>query len=244
MKRTIRIILVAVVATLSVTAQTTPPADSIFAKYYEATGGKALWDSVKTCLVKQTYRSNSANDYDLEIRASVPLQALSKIRTIMKRDFISGIRGNDGWVKVPLGSKDKVTQFQTSDLSEKERDNMRRELRDMWGAFDDYAAKAYIVTVTGTESINNTPVYQVEINGKGIKYNLFFEVASGLLVRERLTLPTNETQTRDHGPYIASKFGLLYPSESTLVSSIDRRPVKVTTQMEFNVKLPDDSFVK
>lgn len=238
------LLLVAMGWAWSTTAQNTPPADSIFSKYYVATGGKARWDSIKTYAIKQTYRTGSANDFDLETRVSLPLQAMSKIRTIMKRDFISGIRGNDGWVKVPLGSKDKVTQFQTSDLSERERENMRRELRDLLAPFDDYTAKGYIVTVVGTEPINNAPAYQIEISGKAIKYNLFFDVASGLLVRERVTLPTNETQTRDHGPYTTSKFGISYPSESTLVSSLDRRPVKVTTQIEFNPKFPDDSFVR
>jgi len=121
---------------------------------------------------------------------------------------------------------------------------MRRELRDLLTPFDDYEKKGYIVTVVGTEVINTKPAYQVEINGKGIKYNLFFDVESGLLVRERATLSTNEVQTRDHGPYVASKYGILYPSESTFMSSLDRRAVKVTTQTEFNIKMPDDSFVR
>ena len=162
----------------------------------------------------------------------------------MKRDFIYGVKGTDGWLKIPLGSRDKVTQYQTSDLSEKERENMRRELRDLLAPFDDYAQKGYIATVVGTEQINAKPAYQVELEGKGVKYNLFFDVASGLLVREKVTLPTNEIQTRDHTKYDKSKFGLSYPSETTFVSSIDKKSVKVTTTADFNVKLPDDSFVK
>lgn len=222
----------------------TVSADSIFSKYYQATGGKAKWDSVETYSIQQTYRSGSANDYDLEIKGSLPLEALSRTRTIMKRDFIYGIRGKDGWLKIPLGSRDKVTQFQTSDLSEKERENMRRELRDLLNAFDDYTTKGYIATVVGTELINAKPAYQVELEGKTVKYNLFFDVASGLLVREKLTLPTNEIQTRDHAKYVKSTYGLLYPSESVLVSSIDKKAVKVTTIMDFNTKLTDDVFTR
>jgi len=242
------------VSTLSFTglfAQTTTPvsgvmsADSIFNKYYQATGGKGLWDSVQTYTIKQTYRSGSANDYDLDILGSLPLEALSRTRTIMKRDFIYGIRGTDGWLKIPLGSRDKVTRYQTSDLSEKERETMRRELRDLLNAFDDYTQKGYIATVVaGTELINTKPAYQVELEGKTVKYNLYFDVVSGLLVREKLTLPANEIQTRDHSKYIKSTYGLLYPSESVLVSSIDKKSVKVTTVMDFNTRMAEDAFVR
>jgi hypothetical protein len=245
MKQFIKALLVAALFHAGLHAQTaTVTADSIFNKYYQATGGKALWDSVQTYSIKQAYRAGSANDYDLDLKGSLPLQALSKTRTIMKRDFIYGVKGTDGWLKIPLGSRDKVTQYQTSDLSEKERENMRRELRDLLAPFDDYAQKGYIATVVGTEQINAKPAYQVELEGKGVKYNLFFDTASGLLVREKVTLPTNEIQTRDHTKYDKSKFGLSYPSETTFVSSIDKKSVKVTTTADFNVKLPDDSFVK
>ncbi len=247
MKKIIKtlLVLVAVMAQARLYAQTvTVTADSIFNKYYAATGGRALWDSVQTYVIKQTYRAGSANDYDLDVKASLPLQSLSKTRTIMKRDFIYGIKGTDGWLKIPLGSRDKVTQYQTSDLSEKERENMRRELRDFLAPFDDYAQKGYIATVVGKEQINNKPAYQVELEGKGIKYNLFFDEVSGLLVRERLTLPTKEIQTRDHAKYEKSTFGISYPSETIFVSSIDKKSVKVTTTMDFNVKLPEDTFVR
>ncbi|MFN4145837.1 MAG: hypothetical protein ACK4GN_08450 [Runella sp.] len=218
-------------------------ADSIFNNFYAATGGKAKWDSVETFLIRQQYRSGSANDFDLEVRGSIPLQGLLRIRTIMRRDFIQGIRANDGWLKVPIGSRDKVTQFQTSDLSNNERENMRRELRDLL-PFANYTQKGYIATVVGTENINNRPAHHVELSGQGIRYNLFFDTQSGLLVRERVTLPTNEVQTRDHTKYDTTKYGLSYPSEGTFVSSIDRRTVRVATTADFNVKLPDDSFVR
>lgn len=245
MKRYLKTIVILIVAQVGIHAQTTAvTADSIFNKYYQATGGKALWNGVQTYTIKQTYRAGTANDYDLTLQGSLPLQALSKTRTIMKRDFIYGIRGTDGWVKIPIGSADKVTQFQTSDLSVKERENMRRELRDLVAPFIDYAQKGYIATVVGTEQINGKPAHQVELEGKGIKYNLFFDTASGLLVREKITLSTNEIQTRDHTQYAKSTYGISYPSESTFVSSIDKKSVKVTTTMEFNSAISDTTFAR
>ncbi|MEI7581161.1 hypothetical protein [Runella sp.] len=245
MKRYLKTIVVLIVAQAGLHAQTAAvTADSIFNKYYQATGGKALWDGVQTYTIKQAYRAGTANDYDLALQGSLPMQALSKTRTIMKRDFIYGIKGTDGWVKIPIGSRDKVTQFQTSDLSEKERETMRRELRDLVAPFIDYAQKGYIATVVGTEQINGKPAYQVELEGKGVKYNLSFEAASGLLVREKVTLPTNEVQTRDHSQYAKSVYGISYPSETTFVSSIDKKPVKVTTTIEFNSAIADNAFAR
>ncbi len=244
MKRFINFFL-AIVMTGAAQAQTaTVTVDSIFHKYYQVTGGKTLWDGIQTYSIKQAYRAGTANDYDLDLKGSLPLQAMAKTRTIMKRDFIYGIKGTDGWVKIPIGSRDKVTQFQTSDLSEKERESMRRELTDLLAPFDDYAQKGYIATVVGTEQINGKPAYQVELEGKGVKYNLSFDVATGLLVREKLTLPTKEIQTRDHTQYAKSAYGISYPSESTFVSSIDKKPVKVTTIVEFNPALPENSFAR
>jgi hypothetical protein len=235
MKRFIIIILVAVIGITGLHAQTaTMTVDTIFDKFYQATGGKALWDGIQTYSIKQAYRAGTANDYDLAIQGSLPQQAMSKTRTIMKRDFIYGIKGNDGWVKIPIGSRDKVSQFQTSDLSEKERENMRRELVDLLAPFSNYSQKGYIATVVGTEQVNGKPAQQVEMEGKGVKYNLYFDVETGLLVREKLTLPTREVQTRDHAQYAKSAYGISYPTESTYVSSIDKKPVKVTTTVEFN----------
>ncbi|AXE20213.1 hypothetical protein DR864_21895 [Runella rosea] len=245
MKQFIKTFLIVILAQAGLNAQTgAVPVDTIFNNFYSATGGKALWDAVQTYNIKQAYRAGTANDYDLVVQGSLSQQALSKIRTIMKRDFIYGIKGTDGWVKIPIGSRDKVTQFQTSDLSEKERENMRRELGDLLVPFSNYTQKGYIATVVGTEQVNGKPAYQVEMEGKGVKYNLYFDVATGLLVREKLTLPTREVQTRDHTQYAKSTYGISYPSESTYVSSIDKKPVKVTTIMEFNPTISDNTFAR
>lgn len=245
MKQLIVTLCLAALVSTGLYAQTTDAAvDNIFAKYYTATGSKALWDSVQTYTIKQAYRAGTANDYDLDIKASLPLQAMVKVRTILKRDFIYGIKAADGWLKIPIGSRDKVTQYQTSNLSDRERDNMRRELTDIFVPFGDYTVKGYIATVVGNQQINGTATTQVELEGKGVKYNLYFDTTTGLLVREKLTLPTGEIQTRDHSKYEKSKFGLSYPSETTFVSSIDKRPVKVTTVVDFNPKFAEDLFVK
>ena len=76
------------------------PADSIFAAYYKATGGKSLWDGVKSYNLKRSYSAASATPYDAAISVSVPDQSIYKSKTIMKRSFVYTVKGNEGWIKV------------------------------------------------------------------------------------------------------------------------------------------------
>lgn len=231
MKNTAIKILSLILISFGTFAQT---ADDIFNKHIEATGGKALWDGISTYSIKQAYRGNSAADYDMELKGSFNDAALYKAKTILKRTFIFGIKGQEGWRKVPLGSSDKATQYETNDLSEKEQENMRRELKENILPFIDYQTKGYIATVVGSETLNGAKVTQVELSGKGIKYNLYFDETTGLLLRKRLTLNTGEVITEDYTKYGDTAYGVKFPTESTYLSSIDKRNLKVTTSVIFN----------
>lgn len=224
------------------TASFAQTADAVFDKYIEATGGKTLWDGVSTYSMKQAYRGNSAADYDMDIKGSFNDAALYKAKTILKRTFIYGIKGTDGWRKVPLGSSDKATQYETNDLSEKERENMRREIKEAILPFLDYQTKGYIATLVGSETLNDTKVSQVELSGNGIKYNLYFDEATGLLTRKKLTLATKEVITEDYSKYTDSAYGIKYPSESTYLSSVDKRTIKLTTTIVFNDRIGAEFF--
>ncbi len=241
MKNTAIKILSLIFISLGTFAQT---ADEIFNKHIEATGGKALWDGISTYSIKQAYRGNSAADYDIDLKGSFSEAALYKAKTILKRTFIFGIKGQDGWRKVPLGSSDKATQYETNDLSEKEQENMRRELKENLLPFIDYQTKGYIATVVGSETLNGAKVTQVELSGKGVKYNLYFDETTGLLTRKKLTLSTGEVITEDYVKYVDTAYGIKFPSESTYLSSIDKRTLKVTTSAIINDKIAPEYLVK
>ena len=226
---------------LSTFAQT---AEDVFNKHITATGGKALWDGISTYSIKQAYRGNSAADYDMELKGSFSEAALYKAKTILKRTFIYGIKGADGWRKVPLGSSDKAKQYETNSLSEKEQDNMRRELKENILPFLDYQTKGYIATVVGSETINGVKTTHVELSGKGVKYNLYFNESTGLLARRKLTLSSGEVITEDYTKYADSAYGVKFPSESTYLSSVDKRNLKVTTSVIFNDKIAPEYLTK
>lgn len=241
MKKAI-ISLVALAMSISMTfAQT---AEDVLNKYMEATGGKSLWEGVSNYSMKQSYRSGNASDYDMDVKASFADGSMSKAKTILKRTFIYGIKGNEGWLKVPLGSSDKATQYETKDLSQKEQENMRRELKELVLPFWDYQKKGYVATLVGTETLNGKKVTQVELNGKGVKYNLYFDQETDLLVRRKLTLASGEIITEDYTSYATSPYGIKYPSESTYTSSVEKRTVKVTTSIVFNDNIAPAAFAR
>ncbi len=172
------------------------PADSIFSSYYNATGGKQLWDGVRTYSVKRSYSAASATPYTADISVSVPEKSIYKSKTIMNRAFVYTVKGNEGWLKVPIGGKMDV-----KDLSQAEQTSMRLEIYELLVPFIDYQNRGLIATTVGAETLNGVSVNQVELQGQGIKYNLWFDAKSGLLVRQKETAAGVETITDFSNPH-------------------------------------------
>lgn len=204
------------------------PADSIFAQFYKATGGKGLWDGVKSYNLKRSYTAAAAAPYDAVITASIPDRSIYKNKTIMKRSFVYTVKGDQGWIKVPIGQKMDV-----KDLSQAEQQNMRQELYDNLVPFIDYKNRGLIATTVGTETLNGVQVNNVELQGKGVKYNLYFDAKSGLLVRQKTAQAGVETTT-DFSDYAKSAYGISYPTKLVELNSADRKPVTIKSALTVN----------
>ncbi len=212
------------------------PADSIFASYYKATGGKALWDAVKTYSLKRNYTSASAAPYDANVSVSVADQSMYKSKVIMRRNFEYAVKPNEGWIKVPIGNKIDV-----KDLSAAEQQNMRLEIYENLVPFIDYQKRGFIATTVGTEVVNGVSTNHVEMQGKGVKYNLYFDAKTGLLVRQKETSAGVETVT-NYASYAKSAYGISYPSKLQQVNSTDKKPVTVTSTLTVNQALAPELF--
>ena len=212
------------------------PADSIFANYFKATGGKELWDGVKTYTIKRSYSAASATPYTSDISVSVPDKSIYKSKTIMNRSFIYTVKDSEGWIKVPLGGKMDV-----KDLSQAEQTSMRLEMYDLLVPFIDYQNRGFIATTVGTETLNGVSVNQVELQGTGVKYNLWFDAKSGLLSRQKETLAGVETVT-DFSNYTKSASGVLYPAKLVEINSIDKKPVTITSTVVVNGAVNPELF--
>ncbi|HEV7381976.1 MAG TPA: hypothetical protein VGN64_19400 [Dyadobacter sp.] len=212
------------------------PADSIFAKYYKATGGKELWDGVKSYSLKRSYASASATPFDANVSVSIPDQSMYKSKVIMRRNFEYGVKPNEGWIKVPIGNKIDV-----KDLSQAEQENMRTEIYENLAAFIDYQKRGFVATTVGTEAVNGVTTNHVEMQGKGIKYNLYFDAATGLLVRQRETVGGIETVST-YSNYTKSAYGITYPTKIVQVNSSDKKPVTVTSSLTVNQPVAAEVF--
>ncbi|MCF0073669.1 hypothetical protein LZD49_24535 [Dyadobacter sp. CY261] len=212
------------------------PADSIFSQYYKATGGKALWDGVKSYNIKRNYTASAATPYDAAITASIPDQSIYKSKTIMKRSFIYTVKGDQGWIKVPIGQKVDI-----KDLSQAEQQSMRQELYDNLVPFINYKNRGLIATTVGTETLNGVQVNNVELQGKGVKYNLYFDAKTGLLVRQKESQGGVETTT-DFSDYAKSAYGLLYPAKLVELSTSDKKPVTIKSALTVNDQVNVELF--
>lgn len=204
------------------------PADSIFSQFYKATGGKALWDGVKSYNLKRSYTASAATPYDATITASIPEQSIHKNKTIMKRSFAYTVKGDQGWIKVPIGQRTDV-----KDMSQAEQQTMRQELYDNLVPFINYKDRGLIATTVGTETLNGAQVNNVELQGRGVKYNLYFDAKSGLLVRQKESKAGVE-KTSDLSDYAKSAYGIMYPTKVVELSSSDRKPVTIKSILTVN----------
>ncbi|MFC0186043.1 putative salt-induced outer membrane protein [Pseudarcicella hirudinis] len=221
--------------TVQVFAQTP---DEIFNKYFESTGGKALWNDVKTYSLKQSFYANAPTDYEMDIKASLLDNSVIKTKTILKRDFIYGISSSDAWLKIPMGSRDKNPTYDVKDLSDKEHNNMKRELQDFLSPMLNYQAKNYIASFVGLENDGAKKVNHVQLSGKDVIYDLYFDPATNLLTKEKIKLAaTGEEIVKTYSAYATSDYGIKYPSEGTYTSSLDKKTVKLTTKMVYNDQL-------
>ena len=216
--------------------------DEVFDNYFNATGGRALWDKVKTYTLRQSFVSNAASDYDMEIKASIPDMSMLKTKTIMKRSFIYVISPDDAFYKIPTGSRDIAPVYQTKDLSEKEKMNMRREVNDLFAPFYNYEKKGYIATYVGLESMGVQKVHHIELAGKDIKYDLYFNESSNFLSKQRDKLSSGEEITKEYNTYSTSEFGIKHPTSGTYYSNIDKRNVKLSSIIFFNPVFDSSTF--
>jgi putative salt-induced outer membrane protein len=213
--------------------------DEIFNKFYNATGGKNLWDSVKTYKINQSFKANAPTDYDMELNVSLENKSISKRKTIMQKDFFYVMNGSEAWLKIPLGSNDKKVKYDVKDLGDKDKKALQDESKDYPIAFLNYAAKGYKASYVGLEDKNQ----RVLLEGNGTKYDLYFDNETGLLVKSVETSPS-ETITYEHKNYAKSKFGVSYPSESIYMSSKDKKKINVSTQMSLNDTLEPMLFAR
>lgn len=219
-------------------------ADDVIEKYLEATGGKDKIEEVTSFKYNRSYVANATTDYDEEVVVVGEKNQLSRKKTLLKRDFYYVLNGNQGWVKIPMGSPDKKVTYSTKDLSGKEVTELSVEAKDGVLPFINYEEKGYKLTApVSAATVDGKATTKLAIEKGDIKREYYFDNASGLVTREVL-IENGITHTMDYTKYDTTPIGVKLPVAFTYINTKDKRKTNVTTKWTFEKPAEGVAFTK
>lgn len=219
-------------------------ADAVIDKYLEATEGKGKIEEVNTFKYNRSYVANATTDYDEEVVVVGDKNQLSRKKTLLKRDFYYVLNGNQGWIKIPMGSPDKKVTYSTKDLSGKEVTELSVEAKDGVLPFVNYEEKGYKLTApVSAATVEGKATSKLAIEKNGIKREYYFDNATGLIIREVL-VENGITHTMDYTRYDTTPIGVKLPVAYTYINTKDKRKTNVTTKWTFDKATEGIAFTK
>lgn len=225
------------------TAAMSQTAEEVLNKFYAATGGKTAWDSVDTYTLTRSFVANAPTDYEMEVNVSTANGEMSRRKSIMKRDFFYVVDGNDGWLKIPMGSMDKNVRYTVKDLSSEEKANMQREIKDGVLPLIDSDKKGFKSTFEGYKNYQGKMLAKVTLTRGDDSIDYFFDKETGLLIKE-VYVSSKLTETWEHVKYAETSNGIKYPTESIYLDSKAKRKTTVTTKFEVNQTIDPVLFIR
>jgi len=184
---TISALIICALTIVAWRATATPPADpsvdDILARYVTALGGRAAISKHSTRISKGTLELvGVTTEGTAESYSKAPNKYLSAINIPGYGEIRRGFDGQAGWIS---GPDTGVQSLEGQDLTSTRRD------ADFYQSLD--LKKLYPqMTLKGKEDVGAWPAYVVDANsGEGTIRHLYFDVSSGLLVRnvEETTTP-------------------------------------------------------
>lgn len=234
------LITIMTLASVALSAQT---AEEVLTKFYEASGGKAVWEEVNTYTLTRSFVANAPTDYEMEVNVSTENGKISRRKSIMKRDFFYVVDGNDGWLKIPMGSMDKNVKYTVKDLSDGEKSGMQQEVKDGVLPLLGFEKKGFKSSFEGYKSYDGKTLAKVSLTRGDDKIDYFFDKTSGLIVKEIYTSP-KLTETWEHTKYAETSNGIKYPTESIYLDSKANKKTTVTTTLEVNSTIDPVLFIR
>lgn len=229
-----------VLLTVAATAQTE---QEVLAKFYDATGGKAAWDSVKTYSITRSFVAGAATDYEMEVNVVPAAENISRRKSIMKRDFFYVVDKNEGWLKIPMGSMDKNVRFTIKDLSDGERGDMQQEIKDGILPLINAEKKGFKTTYEDYKKMGDKTLAKITLTRGDDTIEYFFDKETGLIAREIFTTP-KLTETWEHTKYAETTTGIKYPKESVYLDSKVNKKTTVTTTLTINQPIDPVLFIR
>ncbi len=219
-------------------------ADAIVEKFLEATNGKGKIEGITTFKYDRSYVANATTDYDEEVVIVGDKNQLSRKKTLMKRDFFYVLNGNQGWVKIPMGSLDKKPTYNVKDLNANEVAELTVEAKDGVWPFVNFEGKGYKLTApVSNETVDGKATTKLAIEKGGVKKEFYFDNSTGLVNRE-VIVENGITHTFDHTKYDNTSLGVKLPVSSSYIDTKDKRKINVTTKWTFENPAEGVAFIK
>ncbi len=242
MSKTKIIIFVGIICIFSkVSAQTSV---EVIEKYLEATNTKNALPSLKNFTYQKTYKANASTDFTEEVSVISSENKLSRKKSILERDFFYILNDNAGWIKIPMGSRDKAPNYTIKDLNAKERTDLADEIKDGLLPFVNFEEKGYQQLGELSEvKIEEVECYKITISRGDTKIEYFFDSKTGLLKREIIT-EGNIIHTSDITKFSTTKNGVMYPSEAIYSNTKDKRRTIISTVWVLDAVPSANMFLK
>jgi outer membrane lipoprotein-sorting protein len=159
--RPVKILMIALVASLSVSAVCAQTADEIINKYFENTGGKAKWEAVQG--VKMTAKVSAQGMEIPIIIIQLKDGRQSTSYTFQGMEFREGVYdGTNHW-----GTNQMTMKAEKSDAEATE--NFKTTLLDFPDPFLNYSSKGYKVELLGKETVEGSETFKIKLTKKPIK---------------------------------------------------------------------------
>lgn len=182
-------------------------ADEIINKYFESTGGRALWTKVQSIKSKGHYVMGPGALAPYEEYTSTA-QSFSSF-TWNGMTSKSARKGEAGWSYSPFGGK-RVADPMTPDQVRESK-----LMADPQGLIFDYATKGFSAEYLGIEDFDGTDVHKVRLISKqGDMIYYYFDKESGYLLKVymRIKLSDKEEKSTIHfSDFKKTSFGIILP---------------------------------
>jgi outer membrane lipoprotein-sorting protein len=212
-----------------------PSADEIFSKYAAALGGQTAIDKLKSRTTKGTVTQANGNSFQFELSQAAP-DKFYLLVTTPQGTIERGFNGQVGWEKTARGVREvsgaELINFKTVNglftlLKLKEQYSKPPRVRkDKLGERD-----VYIVDGTTTENR---------------RMRLYFDAASGLLLRRTTTMPTivgiipDQIDLEDYHEADGLKFP--FTARAAMLEVGNPTSTRTFTELKLNVPVDDSKF--
>lgn len=230
--------------TSSTTKETTVEIPAI-SKFKVAIGADSVdLEKISAYKYNREYVAKANTDYTEEVVIVPEKNLLSRKKTLLRRDFFYVLNGNEGWIKIPMGSLDKKPTYNTKGFSKAEVEEHQQEVNEGIFPFIDFTSKGFKLTApVSTVTLEGKSVTKLAIEKGNVKREYYFDNTTGLLSREIL-VEGGITHTTDYLKFASTSIGVKLPVEASYINTRDKRKTNITTQWTFENPTEDIIFTK